>query len=48
LSAAPLGRSEDVDLKTVQVTEGGRTVVYRAREAWQRGTLWRLALDSRF
>ena len=48
LNMAPLTATDDVDVKSVRVTEAGRPVRYLSREAWQRAPVWRLGLDSAF
>lgn len=47
-SAIQLAANDAVDVKTVRTLEAAGPVSYRAREAWNRDTVWRLGLDSAF
>jgi outer membrane receptor for ferrienterochelin and colicins len=48
LSAAQLGATDAVDVKTVRTVEAGAPVSYRAREAWHNKAVWRLGFESGF
>lgn len=47
-SAAQLGATDNVDVKSVRTQEASGPVSYLAREAWHRETVWRLAFESSF
>lgn len=47
-SVAQLAASDDVTLRTVEVSESGGAALYTAREAWHRDTVWRFGLESTF
>lgn len=47
-SAAQLGASDTVDVKTVRAIEAGGPATYRAREAWHHKAVWRLGFESGF
>lgn len=48
LSAAQLGATDAVDVKTVRTQEASGPVIYQSNEAWRRAPVWRLAFESAF